>query len=367
MKKKAPLSGRIVFLSAAAGIWGAEESLLTLAKALKQNGHDVALVCLAGSLADRWRADLSAEPLIVGLRNNPDSTKFATAASVWRRYLRSAATGDAVVLFSYYLVSLAPLAQLLLIARKSTIVLDMHDNLPGRRGRLLLQFCAIFVDKIIAVSGFTARQFGPHAARVEVITRPVEQSGSATAVDVVAKSTEDKTPRIGIVGRLVQGKGHELLLEAASMMTSDFAIVVRGAGDRSPEDVEIEVTTRGKFLLGTRFEYEGAVPRERVMSGLDLLVVANDKEPLGRTVIEAQLNGVVAVVPDAGGSSELVKDGVTGSKYVAGDPRSLAEVLEALIKDADRRSAIANRARTEAVVTSSPSAYASSYVAAVLG
>ena len=42
---------RVVFLSAARQVWGAETSLLTLARALTDAGVSTALVCPAGGLA----------------------------------------------------------------------------------------------------------------------------------------------------------------------------------------------------------------------------------------------------------------------------------------------------------------------------
>lgn len=366
MKSKSQAKGRIVFLSASSGVWGAEESLLTLAKALRKDGQEVALVCFAGPLADRWESDLGITAILSGSRDDPDSSKLATALDLWRTYIRVAASGDALVMFTYYLVALAPVARLLLFPRRVTLVLDMHDNLGGRKGRIALQVFSSSVQRIIAVSGFTANQFGPHKSRVSVLTRPVDQAHPGAPEHIPSAGPNDVV-RIGIVGRLTRGKGHELLLRAATRLAGDFALVVRGAGDGSTEDVESEVIASGQELLGDQFVFEGSVPRTLVMDGLDILVVANDKEPLGRTVIEAQLSGVVAVVPDAGGSSELVVDELTGCKYSSGDDESLARVLSSLIHDSGRRRAIAMRAKGRAAVTASPTTYARSYLSAICG
>lgn len=357
-------SARVVFVSAAAGVWGAEESLLTLAKALEESGRDVALVCFAGPLADRWAAELSTRALVAGHRDNPDSTKLSTAATLWRKYMSSAEPGDAVILFTYYLVTLAPVARVTLLGKGVTLVLDMHDNLPGKRGRALLQIFSTFVHRIVAVSDFTAGQFGVLAGKVSVINRPVAPTNS-TAEKLRPPSDSEHPVRIGIVGRLVRGKGHDLLLTAAGFLNDDSEIVVRGAGDGSPDDVADAVLANGRGMLGHRFIFDGVVPRERVMDGLDILVVGNDREPLGRTVIEAQLNGVVAVVPDAGGSSELVQHGVTGFKYAAGDAISLAEALQSLVGDNLLREELATAARTAVKISSSPTSYAWLYGQAI--
>jgi glycosyltransferase involved in cell wall biosynthesis len=356
-------TSRVVFVSASAGVWGAEESLLTLAKALEESGCEVALVCFAGPLADRWTTELSSEPLLAGHRHDPDSTKFSTAAALWRKYFVSAGRDDSVVIFTYYLVTLVPFARIFLLGKGVTLILDMHDNLPGRRGRALLQFFSIFVHKIVAVSAFTAGQFGIHSKNVTVINRPVDPPSSQHVDDTPEGGV--RPVRIGIVGRLVRGKGHGLLLKAAGYLTDNYEIVVRGAGDGSPDDVSDAVLANGTRMLGNRFVFDGVVPRERVMEGLAILVVGNDKEPLGRTVIEAQLSGVVAVVPDAGGSSELVQDGATGRKYRAGDAASLGVVLQSLISDDALRRELAARARAAVEISSSPSSYAQSYRQAI--
>ncbi|WP_454699214.1 glycosyltransferase family 4 protein [Arthrobacter humicola] len=354
-------SSRVVFVSGSAGVWGAEESLLTLAKALKESGRDVALVCFSGPLSDRWATELSSEPVVAGHRDAPDSTKLATALTLWKKYLSTAVRGDSVVLFTYYLVTLAPFARILLLRKNVTLVLDMHDNLPGKRGRALLQLFSTFVHRVIAVSSFTAGQFGVHAKKVSVINRPVEPT-CTTAENSLDSSDESERPvRIGIVGRLVRGKGHDLLLAAAGLLNDDSEIVVRGAGDGSTDDVADVVVANGTSALGRRFIFDGVVARERVMDGLDILVVANDREPLGRTVIEAQLNGVVAVVPDAGGSSELVHHGVTGCKYASGDATSLSEVLRLLVGDKGLRKELVTAARSAAKISSSPKSYARTY------
>lgn len=354
--------GRVVFISASAGVWGAEESLLTLAKALKRQGHVVSLVCFAGPLADRWLSDIGSNASVAGSMPEPDKSKFAASKRLWRRYISDAQENDAVVLFTYYLVVPASLCLAVLQRKRVVVALDMHDNLAGKRGRMLLQIFSLAMHRIIAVSSFTAAQFGALKSRVTIITRPVDGSD---AMVPRAVGGEGCRTRIGIVGRLVQDKGHALLIKAATLIEEDVEIVVRGAGDGSPYDVTDEMVQMGREHLGNRFIFEGSVPRSRAMDELDILVVGNDREPLGRTVIEAQLSGVVAVVPDAGGSSELVQHGVTGLKYAAGNAASLGNALQILASDPALRQDIIRTARSHAVITSSPETYAETYVKAL--
>ena len=102
------------------------------------------------------------------------------------------------------------------------------------------------------------------------------------------------------------------------------------------------------------------------MRNLDVLVVANASEPLGRTVIEAQLAGVVVVVPDRGGAFELVKPRITGLCYVADDASSLAALLHEVLGDPRLRSELTHRGRQAAIATSDPDLYAAAYVDAIV-
>ena len=86
---------------------------------------------------------------------------------------------------------------------------------------------------------------------------------------------------------------------------------------------------------------------------------------MGRTAVEAQLRGMPVIVPDSGGSSELVDDGVTGVTFEAGSAESLAEAYERLAGDAALRAEIGAQAREVATVRHDPRAYALAFAAAL--
>jgi glycosyltransferase involved in cell wall biosynthesis len=72
-------------------------------------------------------------------------------------------------------------------------------------------------------------------------------------------------------------------------------------------------------------------------------------EPLGIVNLEAMACATAVVASDVGGIPEVVADGVTGSlvHYEPGDPAGyqarLAEAVNALVADPERRSATAKR------------------------
>ena len=68
-------------------------------------------------------------------------------------------------------------------------------------------------------------------------------------------------------------------------------------------------------------------------------------EGLPLAAMEAMLAGVPIVATDAGGTGEIVRDGVTGLLVPPGDPRALSEAIRALLSDRVRAARLAAAAR----------------------
>lgn len=331
--------------------------MFMLARALKDRGFTVDLVCFPGTIETQWQQQVGRSALLADGSAPPTESKLKENFILWRSYRRNAAEFDRVVLFTYYLLVGLPLTRLLLGRNRARFVLDLHDNLPGKRGLQLLRLFARSVHSVVACSSFTANQVAGLAPAVHVIHGPAE------ALSAVEQPSPFK--RIGILGRIVKEKHHLLLAEAIAGLNDESVMIVRGSGDGSVNDNSDEVRAYGQAELGNRFIDEGKVAPERVLDNLDVVVVANHREPMGRTVLEAQLSGVLVVVPDQGGSSELVKDQETGRVYRAGDSNHLREVLASIDPASDSASELRARALQQAQDTVTPQSYAEHYLSAL--
>jgi glycosyltransferase involved in cell wall biosynthesis len=328
--------------------------MLALAEGLTRRGHQTELICLDQELARVW-SDLGLGPATLAKRPaRPDRVRelISMAAAI-----RTARPVDATVCFSIDLMPLMSALRVRPTRRFGVLALDLHDHLSGARGQRLLRFFAGRIDVAVAVSRFVAHDIGD-VVPVRVLTRPVSGSPARTRGD-------GKRLVAGVVGRIDAEKGHRMVVDALAQVP-DARLVVRGDAAFSGRAFADDVLGYARDRLGEAFDFQGRVPPERAMDDLDVLVVANPAEPMGRTVLEAQLAGVVAVVPDTGGSAELVEEGVTGFVYRADDPASLASCLTRLAVDPELRESVTEAARTAARKATDVDAYAAAYLDALM-
>lgn len=138
------------------------------------------------------------------------------------------------------------------------------------------------------------------------------------------------------VGRLVDIKGHNVLIEAFSMIksSSPVKLLIVGDGPRR-QDVENLIAEKG---MGTDIKVLGL--REDVPELLNLsdcFVLSSHSEGLSCSIIEAMAAGLPVVATDVGGNSELVRDGECGYLVPAKDPAAFANRLQALIDHDSKR------------------------------
>jgi glycosyltransferase involved in cell wall biosynthesis len=77
-----------------------------------------------------------------------------------------------------------------------------------------------------------------------------------------------------------------------------------------------------------------------VYAASDVFVLPSENEPWGLVVNEAMCAGLPIVLSEEiGCADDLVRDGVNGATFAAGDVAGLADALRPILTDADRRSA----------------------------
>lgn len=154
---------------------------------------------------------------------------------------------------------------------------------------------------------------------------------------------------IGAVGRLEPQKRFDLLIEAFADLhrqRPNLRLVIAGEGSCRPmlEALVARLQVEGACRLLGQY---GDVPR--LHHALDLLVQSSTYEGTPNVVLEAMALETPVVATDAGGTAELVRDGIDGVVVPAGDVQALTRAMSGAIEHpADARTmAREARARVE--------------------
>jgi glycosyltransferase involved in cell wall biosynthesis len=143
-------------------------------------------------------------------------------------------------------------------------------------------------------------------------------------------------PTVAFVGRLFMKKGVDVLLRAMPRVRAavpDVHLHVVGDG---PERAGLETLARD-LELADGVTFHGFVPRSDISTLLGdawLQVVPSVyEEPFGVVTIEAMMRGTALVATNAGGPTEVVREGETGFLVPPGDINALAEAVIRVLCD----------------------------------
>jgi glycosyltransferase involved in cell wall biosynthesis len=149
---------------------------------------------------------------------------------------------------------------------------------------------------------------------------------------------------VGAAGRLSPEKGFEVFIEAAEQVACerpDVGFLLFGDGPLRA-DLERRIDERG---LQERFRLAGfRNDLSRYLPNLDVAVMSSFTEGLPVILLETGAAGVPTVATSVGGIPEVIDDGQSGYLVPAGDARTLAERIVALIDDEPRRHAMGQAA-----------------------
>jgi glycosyltransferase involved in cell wall biosynthesis len=156
---------------------------------------------------------------------------------------------------------------------------------------------------------------------------------------------------IGYVGRLVEEKGIEVLLQAASKLTGPWTLQILGDG---PDRPRLERMVQWLGISG-RVTFDQKLPSTHLpnyFSGLDVLVLpsrtrSNWKEQFGRVLIEAMACDVITVGARTGAIPEVI--GEAGLTFAEGNVLELQTHLQQLLDDVTLRQALRHKGRQRVV------------------
>lgn len=167
----------------------------------------------------------------------------------------------------------------------------------------------------------------------------VDPADSASMPDGVP----EPGPRIGIVGRLTEQKGHQYLIEALKIVNEQLPVHLLIIGGGPLEDA---LRRQGRSLgLGEYIHFLGVrsdVPQ--LLPYLDLFVLPSLWEGFPTVLLEAMARQVPVIASDISGNRELVIPGETGWLVPPMDSHSLAQAIIEAFSSAKAKDQIVNRA-----------------------
>jgi glycogen(starch) synthase len=334
----------------APAVGGVEELTRRLAQHLTHDGHSVEI------WVNRHPKALPAHETIDGIvvrryamklpAGNPTSVlRFAGQAPMALGTMAGAVREFApdvlhVQCFSVNGVYAAALARMfrtpLVVSLQGETVMDDHDIYQHSASlRLGLRFGLRTARAVTGCSQFVlddaVARFGLERGRAVVIPNGVQ-------LDDAAEPEALSLPFSRFVlamGRVVQKKGFDLLIDAFRLITGnhrEVGLVIGGDGAARPA-LQEQVKRAG---LEDRVVLPGHFSRANVRwatSNASAFVLPSRVEPFGIVVLEAMMAGVPVVVSSHGGAVEIVRDGIDALVVDPFDLSALAGGIDRVLKD----------------------------------
>ncbi len=149
--------------------------------------------------------------------------------------------------------------------------------------------------------------------------------------------------RIGLIGRLVEQKGHKVLIDALTQL-SDVPLQVMCVGSGERKDA-LQTYAKEKGVSERIVWREAVQDVSGVYAQCDIVVIPSLWEGFGLVALEAMASGRYVIVSNVDGLSEIVADSQTGALFPVGDSAALAGCIRAAVQNVGESQRRAERAR----------------------
>ena len=134
---------------------------------------------------------------------------------------------------------------------------------------------------------------------------------------------EPDKPVVGVVSRLADQKGIDILIEALSeLLWQDWSLAVLGSGDDMMEDALHAATAANGSRVGTHIGYDESLAH-LVYAGSDALLIPSRFEPCGLTQMIAMAYGTLPIARATGGLVDTIEHDKTGFLFEHAEPEGL--------------------------------------------
>lgn len=351
-------------------LWGENgitSHLLTLSKALIQQGYEVALATnlassIEGAYEEAIRAVQKFEACGVQYFSVPFPTLRPTTPSSLTGALGALRSLDSIVrqfrpdVIHVHSLSVIPYIQVMQLLHHLPYVSTCHLEPQSSRFNVKLSnlvgkyFNQIFGDRLIAISSDLKYAFQNlmqiPEAKIQLIYHGIDSSyfyppsseEHSKARDLFSLNFDDKI--ICLIGRLSQVKGHSLLIQALAILKSQGVRVIalfagKGYGDEEAE-IRAQATQAGVWK---QIRFLGLTDARQVLWASDVLTLPSQRqtEAFPLVIPEAMLCGVIPIRTPAAGAFDQIEDGINGFITPFDDAEALALRLKQLLENQELR------------------------------
>ncbi len=335
---------RVLFLSPAANLGGAERCLLETLKCLDRKHFEPHVLYL-----EEGPLQAAAEPYAAGARALPLPPVLSRAGDHGGGLVYKLHMGISLLLFVKKLRrAISALRPHILHAN------GIKAHLLGSLAKTRSVKLAWHIHDYTSARGTSRSLLARQARKCDLAicnSRSVEADFLGVCPDVPATTVYNafevapnvprppaRLLRIGLVGTYAKWKGHQLFIEAVSTRQDEFRRrglqfpIVGGPVYQTPGS-QVSLSSLEALVaehdLGDLIDFHGfEADLDDVYSKLDVLVNASIRpEPFGRTLIEAMTYGKPVIAPAEGGPLEIFEDGLSGFHFQPRDAGSLADAI----------------------------------------
>jgi glycosyltransferase involved in cell wall biosynthesis len=142
---------------------------------------------------------------------------------------------------------------------------------------------------------------------------------------------------VGTIGRIDPEKGYECFLESARIILQDvpnvrFLVIGEASNNHSFEKSLSEMSVEKGIDKKTIFTgFRRDIPQ--LIANMDVVVLPSEIDACSRVLFESMAMQKPLVAANAGGTPEVVQDGITGLLVKPGDPSDMAKCVKRLLDD----------------------------------
>jgi glycosyltransferase involved in cell wall biosynthesis len=342
---------RILHISSVRTFGGGERHLVDLTRGLRERGHEI-FVALRPTNEWQERFDfLSPENIFhASIRNS-----FGIFSA--QRIAKFISEKNIEIIHAHAARDYIPASLVCRLTKNSKFVLTRHVLFPMKPfHRLTLTNLSRAIAVSHAVEANLQMIFPKR--KIEVIPNGVSTE-NITAEDRKRRREEFRFLHnipfdalvVGTIGELKELKGQRDFVLAANEIAkrdaSAFFVVV-GKDNSTNQQFRRELRRLVKvFKLENRFLWlDWVEDMQTLLASLDVFVSASHSESFGLAILEAMANKTPIVATETEGAKELLRNGETALLVPIKEPLKLAEAVETLLENPEKRETFADKAKS---------------------